>query len=409
MVEKMSVGHFNVSDQQRIGMAQNPPSFQVAFEIEVGGQVLRYSKPLVYKFTDPVRGELYQPLVVVPAALVSAEPNMLIFRKGVEHELPVSVKVTANRNIKDHIAHITGLMKYASSSKWDSSFTLAKGLSREYDFMAGNASMKELTEDHVQAFASMKGEKNEWSAYLNVASIRYDHIPPIHYFYQDGVKLLNIDLKTAGKKIGYIEGAGDKVGAALQQMGYEVTYLKEKDISNEYLKQFDAVVTGVRAYNVHEYLYAKYEVLMRYVEEGGNLIVQYNTSNNISNVKNRIAPYPFMISRNRVTDEKAQVVFLQPEHPVLNIPNKITATDFEGWVQERGIYFAEGVDPHYVAPLGMSDAGEQQQKGSLIIADHGKGKFVYTGLVFFRQLPAGIPGAFRLMANIIALNSRKSF
>jgi hypothetical protein len=116
-----------------------------------------------------------------------------------------------------------------------------------------------------------------------------------------------------------------------------------------------------------------------------------------------------MISRNRVTDEKAQVVFLQPEHPVLNIPNKITATDFEGWVQERGIYFAEGVDPHYVTPLGMSDAGEQQQKGSLIIADHGKGKFVYTGLVFFRQLPAGIPGAFRLMANIIALNSRKSF
>jgi len=409
MVEKMAAGHYNVSDQQLIGEPQNPPSFQVVFEVEVGGQVFRYTKPVAYKFTDPVRGELYQPLVVVPPAAVSTDPNILVFRKGILREVPMNVKITAYRNIRDHIAHVTSLMKYHSSSTYDSAFTLSRGLSREYAFKVGNASMKDISEDHLQAFAGMQQGRNEWSAYLNLASIRYDHIPPIHYFYQDGVKLLNIDLKTAGKKIGYIEGAGDKVGMALQQMGYEVTFLKEKDLNNEYLQQFDAVVTGVRAYNVNEYLYEKYEILMHYVEQGGNLIVQYNTSNNLSNVRARIAPFPFSISRNRVTDEKSPVAFLLPDHPVLNFPNKITAADFEGWVQERGIYFADGLDQRYAAPLGMSDAGEQQQRGSLIIADHGKGKFVYTGLVFFRQLPAGIPGAFRLMANILALNNRKSF
>jgi hypothetical protein len=345
----------------------------------------------------------------VPAAVVSTEPNILVFRKGTDKQTTITARVTAYRSIVDHVARMTSLMKYASSTKTDSAFTLARGLSREYIFSIGNSSMKELQEDNAQVFASIQNNRQELSAYLNLAGIRYDHIPPIHYFYQDAVKLLNIDLKTAGRKIGYIEGAGDKVGMALMQMGYEVTYLKEKDVNEAYLRQFDAVITGVRAYNVHEYLYDKYETLMHYVEEGGNLIVQYNTNNNLGNVKSRIGPFPFNISRNRVTDERAPVVFLQPDHPVLNTPNKITLADFEGWIQERGIYFADALDQHYAAPLGMSDNGEQQQKGSLIIADHGKGKFVYTGLVFFRELPAGVPGAYRLMANIIALNNKKSF
>jgi hypothetical protein len=175
------------------------------------------------------------------------------------------------------------------------------------------------------------------------------------------------------------------------------------------LKQFDAVITGVRAYNVHDYLEGKHEVLMDYVKNGGNLIVQYNTSNNISSVTSKIGPWPFSISRNRVTDEKATVNFLLPDHAVLNYPNKITAKDFENWVQERGIYFAEQTDASYEMPLSMADPNEQAQKGSLIIGNYGKGKFVYTGLVFFRELPAGVPGAYRLLANIIALNKKKGF
>jgi hypothetical protein len=153
----------------------------------------------------------------------------------------------------------------------------------------------------------------------------------------------------------------------------------------------------------------KYAMLMDYVKEGGNLIVQYNTSNYISNIRSEIGPYPFNISRNRVTDEKAAVHFLLPDHPVLNYPNKITSADFEGWIQERGIYFSDKADPAYQMPLSMADPNEPEQKGSLLIANYGKGTFVYTGLVFFRELPAGIPGAYRLLANIIALNSKKGF
>jgi hypothetical protein len=193
------------------------------------------------------------------------------------------------------------------------------------------------------------------------------------------------------------------------QMGYEVVTLKERDITYGILKQFDAVITGVRAYNVHSYLGDRHSELMEYVKQGGNLIVQYNTNSFVGPVAAKIGPYPFNVSRNRVTDQTAPVKFLLPDHPVLNYPNKITSKDFEGWIQERGIYFADQADPHYQAPLAMADPGEQEHNGSLIITDYGKGKFVYTGLVFFRELPAGVPGAYRLIANIIALSQKRAF
>ena len=213
-------------------------------------------------------------------------------------------------------------------------------------------------------------------------------------------------MKIAGKKIGYIEGAGDKLIPALQQMGYEVSALKEKDLLMGNLSQFDAIITGVRAYDVHPWLTDKYEVLMDYIKNGGNLIVQYNRNNINNGVKVKMGPYPFTISNTRVTDENAKVDFLKPSHPVLNFPNKISDQDFDGWVQERGIYFANELDPKYETVLSMHDAGEQARDNSLIMADYGSGKFVYTGLVFFRELPAGVPGAYRLLANIIALNKK---
>ena len=217
------------------------------------------------------------------------------------------------------------------------------------------------------------------------------------------------DIKIAGKRIGYIEGAGDKVPQALEQMGYEVVTLKEKDITQGNLKQFDAVVTGVRSYGVHPWLSDKQDVILEYVKDGGNFIAQYERNNPFGGPRLAIGPYPFVVSGIRVTDENAKVNFLQPNHAVLNFPNKITDKDFEGWIQERGIYFADRVDTAYQAIFSMHDPGETDQKGSLIIADYGKGKFVYTGLVFFRELPAGVAGAYRLFANIIALNYKRGF
>jgi LmbE family N-acetylglucosaminyl deacetylase len=408
MEQKMSEGSFTINEQTLIGNAENKAAFQVEFELVVEGQSFRTVRPVQYKFTDPVKGELYHPLVIVPSVSVSTEPSIVIFRKGEDQNADVVLKVTANKNFNDYRLSVSKRTRTHNSTLNDSSFTLSKGLSKNYIFRLNSRQMTD-EQDFVQAFTQLKNGKQEQPAYLTVTGIRYDHIPHIHYFYQDAIKVLNMDLKTVGKKIGYIEGAGDKVTIALQQMGYDVTILKEKDIYPGYLKQFDAIITGVRAYNVNDFMAEKYETLMNYVKEGGNLVVQYNTINFVSNVRSKIGPYPFAISRGRITDEKAKPVFLLPEHPVFNYPNKITEADFDGWVQERSIYNADNLDVAYEAPLSMSDPGEDSQKGSLVIANYGKGKFVYTGLVFFRELPAGVPGAYRLLANIIALNRKKGF
>ncbi|WP_276484442.1 PIG-L family deacetylase [Paraflavitalea pollutisoli] len=407
--QKMTEGSFTVNDQLLIGRPESIPSYQVSFEVTIEGVPFTFVKPVQYKFTDPVKGELYRPLVVVPPATVTTDPGIVIFRKNEKASQAVTLRVMANKTFDHYTAKVSKRLKYDNSTIADTNFSLVRGLNKPYYFTINNGMLKGLDQDNVQAFVELKNGKEEQPAWLNMTSISYDHIPPIHYFYQDAVKVLNIDLKTVGKRIGYIEGAGDKVPAALEEMGYEVVILKEKDIVPGVLKQLDAVITGVRAYNVHDFLFAKYDILMEYVQQGGNLIVQYNTNNLISTVKSKIGPYPFTVSRNRITDEKAKVSFLAPAHPVLNYPNKITEKDFDGWIQERGIYFPENLDSAYKPILAMADPGEQPLNNSLIVADFGKGKFVYTGLVFFRELPAGIPGAYRLLANIIALNKKKGF
>jgi hypothetical protein len=240
----------------------------------------------------------------------------------------------------------------------------------------------------------------------DIKEIDYDHIPAIKYFKQAKQKILITDVKIIGKKIGYIVGAGDKVPAALLQMGYTVTFLKEADIIANNIKQFDAIVTGVRAYNTNDWMGNVYSTLMAYVKSGGVFLVQYNTNNFISNIKSKIGPFAFDISRNRVTDETATVNFLLPNHPALNYPNKITQNDFEGWIQERSIYHAEKIDSNYQRIFSMKDPGEKEDEGSLIIANYGKGKFVYTGVVFFRELPAAVPGAYKLFANLLAPNQQ---
>jgi hypothetical protein len=242
--------------------------------------------------------------------------------------------------------------------------------------------------------------------YLAMATIKYDHIPFINYFYTDWVKILPIDLKTYGKRIGYIVGAGDKVPEALEQMGYDVVLLTEKELVRNNLQQYDAIISGVRAFNANDWMGKYYDKLMKYVEEGGNYIVQYSQANNI---RSKIGPYNFTVSGKRITDENAAVTFLQPDHAVLNFPNKINQEDFKGWVQERSIYHAANLDPKYETILRMNDPNEAPDDGSLVIAKYGKGFFTYTGLVFFRELPAGVPGAYRLLANLIALNRKKEF
>jgi hypothetical protein len=240
--------------------------------------------------------------------------------------------------------------------------------------------------------------------YMALATIKYDYIPFINYFYTDWIKLVPIDLKTYNKRIGYIVGAGDKVPEALEEMGYDVVLLTEKELARNNLQQYDAIITGVRAFNTNDWMSRYYDKLMEYVRNGGNYIVQYSQANNI---KGKMGPYNFILSGKRITDENAAVTFLRPEHPVLNYPNKITQDDFKGWIQERSIYHADRLDSNYQTILRMNDPGEAPDDGALVIAKYGKGYFTYTGLVFFRELPAGVPGAYRLFANIIDLNRKK--
>jgi LmbE family N-acetylglucosaminyl deacetylase len=402
--EKMSEGAYTVNDQGLIGRPDVEPALTAVFNLTIAGETLSFSRPVRYKFTDPVKGELYQPLYIIPAATIATGPDILLMQKGEKSVEQATVLVTANRALGGPATIDLRVTNEALSAR-DAAFSLARNSSKTYSFNVASDSRGD-DKQYSYAFAHVQGAQPA-DAYLAMRSINYAHIPSIRYFLTDPLTILNIDLKTKGKKVGYIVGAGDKVPQALEQMGYEVTMLGEKELARANLKSFDAIISGVRAYNTDEWLNGNYAKLMKYVEEGGNLIVQYNTSNQIGPVRAKIGPYPFTISRNRITDEGAPVTFLKPDHAVLNFPNKIAAEDFKGWIQERSIYHATELDKSYETILRMNDPGEAPDDGSLVIAKYGKGFFTYTGLVFFRELPAGVPGAYRLLANLIALNQKK--
>jgi LmbE family N-acetylglucosaminyl deacetylase len=407
--EKMEEGVFVVNDQQLIGQPDVTPPFVARFDLMIGNEPFSFVKPVQFKTTDPVKGELYQPVFVIPAMTVYASPEIILFQKAKAQTKEAEVYASANKKISASTFESRVRSRYYALSQKNTAVHFAKNTSRAYQFILDSEKMSVNENDYLQPFADFTEKGQDHYAYLAMTSINYDHIPTIRYFYSDGIKLLNIDLKTFNRKVGYIAGAGDKVPEALEQMGYEVTLLTDKELARNNLQQFDAIITGIRAYNTNEWLNRYYEKLMKYVENGGNLVVQYNTSSNIGPVKARIGPYDFTISRNRITDENAPVSFLRPDHPVLNFPNKITQNDFKDWVQERSIYHASDLDSNYQTILRMNDPNENPDDGSLIIAPYGKGFFTYTGLVFFRELPAGVPGAYRLLANIIALNRKKDF
>ena len=386
---QMDKGSFNVTNQQLIGKAENDP-LNVEFDVNIEGTDFTFKKPLRYKFTDPVKGEIYQPVNIIPSFSVKAVPAL----KYNDCSFELEVKSFKDKN------NFTNSVKSGFIAVNNKNAEFAKNEVRR---IKAGSNCDQVSSEGKPGKLVTKNYKEDGTEYLELEQINYDHIPSIIYTKPSIFTSLFFDLKTAGRTVGYIAGAGDKVPQALVQMGYKVTMLKESDINIVKLKQFDAVVTGVRAYNTNEWMNNVYEPLMQYVNEGGVLLVQYNTSSQIGPVKAKIAPYPFNISRTRVTDETATVNFLLPDHPALNYPNKITDKDFEGWIQERSIYHAEKVDSNYQRILSMKDPGEtEQQDGSLIVANYGKGKFVYTGLVFFRELPAGVPGAYRLFANLIA-------
>jgi hypothetical protein len=237
-----------------------------------------------------------------------------------------------------------------------------------------------------------------------MAEISYPHVHRQVYFPESRIKVVKLDVQIKGKRLGYIMGAGDDVADGLRRLGYEVTMLTDEMLETSDLSSFDAIVAGVRAYNTRDRLKNAKPRLLEYVERGGTLVVQYNVASGA--LTDRIGPYPLTIGRDRVTVESAPVTFPVPDHPLLTFPNKITSRDFEGWVQERGLYFASSWDEKYEAILSAHDPGEPDRKGGLLYARYGKGVFIYTAYAWFRQLPAGVPGAFRIFANLVSAGKR---
>lgn len=386
-------GTFDISDKLLIGQAENNPALTVAVTLLIDAYEITLHKPVLYKSTDPVKGEIYRPFEVLPPVTINFSES--VYALIDDNPKTIDVLIKANTNAIKGILELQAegfeltYNKEISILKKGGELIVPVRIKR-----AANASS-----GLMKAKISMNGKVYDKST----RTVNYDHIPAQFVLSTAETKLLNINIKKAGTNIGYIPGAGDDIPACLKQIGYTVTELSDNMIENENLEQYDAIVTGVRAYNTNERLQLYHPKLMEYIKNGGNLIVQYNTNNRIGPVKAVIGPYPFTISRDRVTDENARLNILEKDHPVFNFPNKIEEKHFEKWVQERGIYFVSEPDSNYKALISANDFNEPANSGSLIVANYGKGNFVYTGLAFFRQLPAGVEGGYQLFVNLLSI------
>ncbi len=390
-----SIGLYAVHNPLLIGLPENISNTTILYDLNIQDLNLRVQRPVVYKYTDPVKGEIYRPIEVLPPATIAISDKVFIFTNEASKTIQLTVK--ANQ------ANVIGRLNIVTEYGWIVQVV-------KPDFKLVNKG-DEITID-ISISKLPSARNSELNAQLliegivynkSISRIEYDHIPYQFILSDAKANLVSIDLKKSEQTIAYIPGAGDDVPACLKQIGYNVMMLTDELLASEDLSKYKTIVTGIRAYNTNDRLQVYYTKLMDYVKQGGNLIVQYNTNSRVGPVVAKIGPYPFTVSRERVTNENAEVRFKSDSLYVLNYPNKITSRDFEGWVQERGIYFATELDPQYQTVFSMNDPNEKPNEGSLIIAQYGKGNFVYTGLAFFRELPAGVPGAYRLFVNLLSL------
>lgn len=395
LAEAPEPGLYRVPDARLLGAPESEPPLTVTFALTIAGRPLSITRPVTYKWVDPVMGERHRPVEVTPLVSVRPDTSVLMFPDQGARALSVRLRAGA--------ANVAGQARLELPAGWAADpaaapFSLAtKGAETIVSFRVRPTALGAAT-GALRVVAEAGGAKYS----RGVVHIEHAHIPVQTWLGPADVRLVPVSLATGGKKIGYLPGAGDEVPSALRRVGYEVTMLDDTALSAASLARFDAVVTGVRAFNVSERLRAAHAALMAYVEAGGTLVVQYNTNNRLAPLTAPIGPFPFEIGHARVTDETAAVTFRDPKQAAVTTPNALGPRDFDGWVQERGLYFAERWDPRYETVFSMHDPGEAPLAGSTLWARHGKGTFVYTGLAFFRQLPAGVPGAFRLFANLLA-------
>lgn len=389
-------GVFQIEKQQDIGFPENRPKTVTEFVFEIDGQRFTFVKPWIFKYTDPAEGEIYRPFEIRPAVTTTITEPVFIF-PSLEPKTVTIIVEAQRKNVKGSVKPEipAGWKSVPESAEFD-----LKGKYQQQYFSFIITPPANNQEAKLKAIATVDGQMFDKS----VKTIAYQHIPSQTIFPVSEAKLAKIDVKTTVKNIGYIAGAGDDVPTALRQMDCQVTMLNEAGLSKD-LSAYDAIVVGVRAYNTENYLANYQSKLMDYVKNGGTMVVQYTIPGG-QKVK-QIGPYDIELGRDRVAEEDAEMRFLLPEHPLLNYPNKITEKDFDGWIQERGLYFAQTWDKtNYQALFSANDKDETLKEGSVLYAQYGKGHYIYTGLSFFRELPAGVTGAYRLFANMISAGKK---
>ena len=394
--EEASLGMYKVTDQQLRGIAENKAALQAVFNLNIDGIPYQYETDVVYKRNDRVKGEYYRPFVITPPVMADIKESVLVF--------PDNLPKVVNVVVKSGRSDVKGTVRLNLPQGWKSN-----PASVDYDLKGKN---EELSVEFSvlpptspeEAYIGVQATYNGQTYDRGLKVLDYDHIPVQTIFPKSNTKVVRVDIKRTSQYVGYIMGSGDAIPESLEQVGYNVTILDPNSITAESLEAYDAVIVGVRAYNTIERMSVVQPRLMEYVNGGGTVITQYNTS-----MRNQpaIGPYPFSISRDRVTVEEAGVTILSPDHPIINGPNKITQKDFDGWVQERGLYFPNEWDDKYTPILSSNDPGETPKNGGLIVGQYGEGYFVYTGYSWFRELPAGVSGAFRIFTNMISLGHEK--
>ncbi len=385
-------GTYTVEDQRLIGLPETPPAIEADLTFSLSGTTITMTTPVVYKYVDRAIGELYRPFIVTPATTANISQKVYLFSNGDDKQLEIVLKSHKNQPYQE---------KY--TFEVPPGWTISPS-SMEVDFTEAGEEQRvslTLTPPSTQSVGNLIIKDQNGNPVNSLQEIAYDHIPTQLVFQPSTTRLVKIDITKKGNKIAYIMGSGDEVPMSLEQIGYRVDILGDEQVQKEKLKEYDAVVAGIRVYNTRDRIAYLQDEILSYVEDGGTYIVQYNTSYAMKS--SDIGPYPLKIARDRVTVEEAPITLLKPEHPIFNKPNKISAADFDGWVQERGLYFADEWDERYEALTQSNDPGEDPLKGALLVAQYGKGNFVYTGFSFFRELPAGVPGAFRLFTNMVSL------
>lgn len=383
---------FTIPDNNELGMPETPNNLLASLTIGIGGADITVPVSLSFKKLDPLKGDVIEQLRIVPAMYAEFSANMLVANP--DGSLATELHIHANKDIINGAYTISGRnadakpIAFSLKSGGDTTIPVrvpadTKTANKEYTLTAtlSNGSIESSVSQHL---------------------IQYTHLPVLQYFTPAKAKVIPRDWKCAAKRIGYVEGAGDLVVSLLRQAGLEVDILKEADLTSPTkLKKYDAIVTGIRAVNVEKRMAQWIPVLLEYAKNGGTLVMQYNTLQDLATTN--IGPYPFTLANERVTEEDAKVTFIDPKSKLLNFPNKITEKDFEGWVQERGLYFPNKWDDRYQVLLEMHDKGEQPSKGGTLFAKFGKGNYIYSSLSFSRQLPAGNAGAIRLLMNMLSV------